>query len=233
MKALPVFDNFNPEIAQFFDELSRNNNKDWFDSNRKFYEKEIKDKSKSFIEVMGKRFASNDLRYVADPKVSMFRINRDIRFSKNKEPYKTNLGFWFPYGSDVLSFAKRPLPGLYFHFSNEESFIATGLHSPDSQDLKKVRAALANDLEHFESIINNKTFAGNFPKGMNEGETVSRVQGYPSVHPAFKYIAKKEHTYYIDTPIDMLFSPNLPDALVEKAKVTEDFLNFLYTAITD
>ncbi len=232
MKATPEFDRFNPEIANFFAELSKNNSKEWFDANRKFYEKEIKDKSKLFIGEMGKRLSSNKLRYISDPKISMFRINRDIRFSKNKDPYKTNLGFWFPYGDDVLSFAKKPLPGIYFHFSNEESFIACGIHTPESADLKKIRAVLANDFEHFESIIENKKFKAAFPKEMTSG-TLTRVQGYSNDHPAFKYIARKDHTFFIDTPIDTLFSPELPDILVEKAKNSDELHNFLYTAITD
>ena len=232
MKATPEFDRFNPEIANFFAELSKNNSKEWFDANRKFYEKEIKDKSKLFIGEIGKHLSGNNLRYISDPKVSMFRINRDIRFSKNKEPYKTNLGFWFPYGDDVLSFAKRPLPGIYIHFSNVESFIACGLHRPESADLKKIRAALANDFERFESIIENKKFKTAFPKEMTEG-TVTRVQGYSNDHPAFKFIVRKDHTFFIDTPLDTLFSPELPKILVEKAKISDELHNFLYTAITD
>jgi uncharacterized protein (TIGR02453 family) len=232
LKATPEFDRFNPEIADFFAELSKNNSKEWFDANRKFYEKEIKDKSKLFIGEMGKRPSGDNLPYISDPKVSMFRINRDIRFSKNKDPYKTNLGFWFPYGNDVLSFAKKSLPGLYFHFSNEESFIACGIHMPESADLKKIRAVLANDFERFESITGNKKFKAAFPKEMTEG-SVTRVQGYSNDHPAFKHIAKKEHTYFIDTPIDSLFSPELADILIEKAKISNEFHNFLHTAITD
>lgn len=220
-------------MAPFFTELSANNTKEWFDANRSRYESEIKDVSKAFVMHMSHVFAKAELSYVADLKVSMFRINRDIRFSANKNPYKTNMGFWFPYGSQSLSFAKRPLPGLYVHYSPEETFIATGLHMPDSADLKRLRAVLAADFELFEKLITDKKFKSAFPEEFSESRPLTRVQGYPNSHPAFKYLAKKDQTFYVKLKEKEFFSEKLPGIVLEKALASDGFNNFLYRAITE
>src|SRR3989339_1502338 len=91
------FNGFNPNIYKFFNNLEKNNNKEWFDKNRDFYINEIREPLKLFSSAMSEYFEAKKLDFGCDPKKSVFRINRDIRFSANKDPYKTNMGVIFQY----------------------------------------------------------------------------------------------------------------------------------------
>ncbi len=233
MKKAGKFVQFGAGVAPFFAELAANNTKEWFEANRARYESEIKDVSKAFVVFMSEAFAKAGLDYVSDLKVSMFRINRDVRFSTNKDPYKTNMGFWFPYGSQSLSFAKRPLPGLYVHYSPEETFIATGLHMPGSADLKRLRAVLAVDFEAFAKILSDEKFKSAFPGEFSDNRVLTRVQGYPSSHPAFKFLAKKDHTFFVKLSEEDFLSEELPDIVLDKARASDEFNHFLYSAVTE
>ena len=91
------FKGFTPEVRKFYQELEKNNNKEWFQANKARYEEFVREPAKELVYEMGLRFAKSGLPYYADPKKSLFRVNRDIRFSANKDPYKTNFGVLFPF----------------------------------------------------------------------------------------------------------------------------------------
>jgi uncharacterized protein (TIGR02453 family) len=133
------FKGYTKSGLNFLNELSVNNNRDWFNSNKDIYENELKLPSVSLINDMSARFSSLGLPYIADPHVSMFRIYRDIRFSKNKDPYKTNVGILFPYAPSKVDARPIQHPCLYLHISHDITFIAGGIHMPSPQELRSIR----------------------------------------------------------------------------------------------
>ena len=225
------FNGFTANALNFFNDLSLNNNREWFLENKKTYEKEIKIPSHALVAEMASIYAENNLPYLADPKKSLFRINRDIRFSNNKDPYKTNLGVFFPFVSNSLIGKPVENPGIYFHFDNKETFIAGGLHMPDSNQLKGLRSKIAEDYQEFEEIINDSNFKKEFPSiFVNEG--LKRIpQGYSQEHPAAKYLKLKEFTVYAETNRNDSYSRDLLEILLNKSIVIRPLLEFFCESV--
>src|SRR5262245_24791864 len=119
---------------KFLRDLKKNNNKEWFDSNRKTYEAARKDFEAFLEKVLNKLSQSDDSIKNLKPKDCLFRINRDIRFSKDKSPYKTNFGAYINRGGK-----KSIYGGYYFHCEPEQAFVGGGLWQPLPPELKKVR----------------------------------------------------------------------------------------------
>ena len=228
---LEGFNGFTPNALKFFYDLANNNNREWFLDNKPVYEKEIKLPSHALVAEMSSIFAENGLPYLADPKKSLFRINRDIRFSNNKDPYKTNLGIFFPFVSQALVGKPVENPGIYFHIDNKETFIAGGLHMPDSAQLKGLRSKIAGDYQYFEEIINDSEFKKEFPSIFSQ-EGLKRIpQGYDTDHPAAKYLKLKEFTVYAETKREDSYSRNILNIILRKAIIIKPLLEFFCDAV--
>ncbi len=173
-------------LLQFLDELSKNNNKPWFDDNRKRYENDRKDFIQFVSKICGEMSKFDPLFNTLDPKKCIFRINRDIRFSSNKNPYKNNMGAWFS-----TKIGEIELPGYYLHLEpNNKSFIAGGSYMPPAELLKKLRQEIDYNLDTFENILNNPVFKSFY----NElgGDKLSRPpKGYEKDNPAIEYLKHK------------------------------------------
>ncbi len=226
------FEGFPKDLQNFLSELKENNNRQWFESNRDFYEKSIKIPAKLFVYSMSKIFIEKNIPFIADPKRSIFRIYRDIRFSKNKEPYKTNIGIYFHYGFN--NSGKKPInaPGIYFHIDATECFIAAGLHQPDPEQLKAIRQSIYNNWLEFDKIINNRDFIKYFPYRF-VGEKLKRLPpGYQYNHPASEYLKLKNFDIYNDIDIKHTYSEKLILLIEEYAIISIPFLEFLNEAIS-
>ena len=233
MKTSTEFIKFNPNMIDFLEELEQNNNKQWFDEHREFYTKEIREPLKSFVSKSAEMFISKGMKYIADPKKSLFRINRDLRFSKNKAPYKNNLGVFYPYTLSQTIDKKPESLGLYLHIEPTAQFIAGGVHCPKPPVLKAIRNKLLDDWQEFEEIINDNNFKKEFPQIL-VGDSLFRMpRGFPKEHPAEKYIKLKEFTVYCNISKKDLFSDRLLDIIENKATVLEDFNAFLFDAIVE
>ncbi len=132
---------FSPELFRFLRELAKNNSRDWFQANRQRYETALREPCLRFISDLGPPLRKISRHLVADPRPSggsLFRIYRDTRFAKDKSPYKTHAGMYFPVrgGKDVHT------PGFYLHLEPSACFAAAGLWHPDSAALAKVREAI-------------------------------------------------------------------------------------------
>ncbi len=176
------------ETLQFLDDLKANNNRDWFLENKKRYEAFKKDYQQLVADLL-------DVLKPLDPSLEMlevknctFRINRDIRFSKDKTPYKTHLGLWFSSGTKGLNRS-----GYYIHLEKGASFIAGGLYCPEADDLKKMRKEIAFFHEDLESILNEKNFKKEFNNfDRNEKNTLKNPpRGYEKEHPAIELLKLK------------------------------------------
>jgi uncharacterized protein (TIGR02453 family) len=177
-----------PATFKFLKDLKKNNNKPWFDAHRNFYEDAKKDFG-GFIQAL------IDLHGRKDPGIKtlkakdcMFRINRDIRFSKDKSPYKSNFGASINRGGKKSIFA-----GYYFHCEPGQSFVGGGMWMPTPPDLKKIRQEVDYCFDEFKKIVESKKFKSVYG-GLYRGEDASLVkvpQGFEKDNPAADYLRLK------------------------------------------
>jgi uncharacterized protein (TIGR02453 family) len=176
------------DTLQFLDDLKANNNRDWFLENKKRYEavkKEYQQLVGDFLDVMKPLDPSLEMLEV---KNCTFRINRDIRFSKDKTPYKSHLGVWLSSGAKGMNRS-----GYYIHLEKGASFIAGGLYCPEVVDLKKMRKEIAYFHDDLEAILNEKDFKREFKDfDRNEKDTLKNPpRGYEKEHPAIEFLKLK------------------------------------------
>src|SRR5215216_4520547 len=177
-----------PQTLKFLAGLKKNNNRNWFEGHRPQYEA-AKIDFQNFIQLVIDDFGRKDVS-IADniARNCIFRINRDIRFSKDKTPYKTNLGASITKGG-----RKSPLAGYYFQVEPGNSFIAGGLWMPDNINLKKLRQEIDYNWDDFQSILKEKKFKSTY-KDLYKGKDISlstMPKGYEKGHPAIEYLKLK------------------------------------------
>lgn len=197
------------KILQFLTELAENNNKEWFHANRSVYE-ENRDKMLFITEVLINEIRKFDDSITAlDPKDCMFRIFRDIRFSKDKRPYKTNFGSFIAKGG-----RKSMNPGYYFHIEPGNSFVGGGVYMPPAEPLKAVRNYLAGHGNEFLEIINEKSFRKYFPE-MYDHKLKTAPKGFPKDHVYINLLRYKS----------FVFSKKLSDEDITGDKFLETTIN--------
>ena len=176
------------ETLQFLDDLKANNNRDWFVENKKRYEAFKKDYQQLVADLLDAMKPLDPSLEMLEVKNCTFRINRDIRFSKDKTPYKSHLGIWLSSGAKGLNRS-----GYYIHLEKGASFIAGGLYCPESEDLKKMRKEIAYFHDDLEAILVEKDFEmefGDFDR--NEKDTLKNPpRGYDKEHPAIELLKLK------------------------------------------
>jgi uncharacterized protein (TIGR02453 family) len=176
------------DSLQFLEDLKANNNRDWFLENKKRYDIFKKDYHQLVSDFLDAMKPLDPALEMLEVKNCTFRINRDIRFSKDKSPYKDHLGVWLSSGAKG---ANRS--GYYVHIAKSGSFVAGGLYCPEAEDLKKVRKEIAFFHEDLEEILNNKDFKkefGDFDK--NENNVLKNPpRGYEKEHPAIELLKLK------------------------------------------
>jgi uncharacterized protein (TIGR02453 family) len=177
-----------PSTLKFLKDLKKNNNKPWFDAHRKEYEAAKKDFEQLIQAVIDKHGKADETISHLKAKDCMFRINRDIRFSKDKSPYKTNMGAYINRGGK-----KSLYGGYYFHCEPGQSFVGGGLWMPMPNELNKVRQEIDYNLTEFKKIIGSKKFKSVYNDISRDAEyTLSRVpKGYEADNPAAEYLKLK------------------------------------------
>jgi uncharacterized protein (TIGR02453 family) len=177
-----------PQTLKFLSQLKKNNNKPWFDAHRTQYEAAKIDFS-NFIQLVIDAVQKSDTTVTGlTAKDCQFRINRDVRFSKDKRPYKENFGAFICRGGKKSIYA-----GYYFHLAPGNSFIGGGLWHPEPVNLKKVRQEIDYNWEEFSSIIKNKNFKKIY-SDLYKGEDVSlsrMPKGYEEDNAAIDYLKLK------------------------------------------
>jgi uncharacterized protein (TIGR02453 family) len=173
---------------KFLKDLKKNNNKPWFEKNRRSYE-EVKADFANFIQAVIDKHAKSDptIKSIV-AKDCMFRINRDVRFSKDKSPYKTNMGAYISRGGK-----KSIYGGYYFHCEPGSCFVGGGLWMPMPPELNKVRQEIDYNFAAFKKIINSKKFKSVYKDLSRDPEYIlSRVpKGYDPNNPAAEYLKLK------------------------------------------
>lgn len=199
---------------QFLKQLVKNNNKEWFDVNRKKYDAAKADFA-VFIQTVIDDFSKTDTSLsTVIAKDCLFRINRDVRFAKDKSPYKTNMGAY------INAAGKKSMTGGYYlHIQPGGSFVGGGLYQPDADALKKIRQEIDYSFDEFKSIINNKKFKAVYTKGISTDGEVSLVRppkGYDENNAAIEFI-KLKSVVAIATLTDAELTDKKFEATVVKA----------------
>ena len=209
---------------EFLQELAENNNRDWFTEHRKRYDA-AKKEMEALVKDLIKGIGEFENLPNTEPKDCLFRINRDIRFSKNKAPYK-----------EWLSAAVGPggrhsgRIDFYVHIQPGESFLGAGMWNPTPKQLAKFRQEIDFNPEALKSIIEAPEFKAYFPEAW--GESLQRMpKGYPENHPDIALLKRKQLFFmhkYTDAEVT---SPNFAKEIVNGCRLIKpycDFLNYLF-----
>lgn len=220
---------FTTQGMNFLGQIEKNNNRDWFHENKSNYEKLIRTPSLNFIDDM-----ENDLSHISPhflavaKKVggSLMRVHRDVRFSRDKSPYKTNIGIQFRHemGKDVHA------PGFYLHVEPGECFIGVGIWKPDSTALGKIRDAIVERDKVWLSAINDKKFKKNFDLAGESLKTAPR--GYDKEHPLIEDLRRKDFIAISHIDDKTVLSKNFKQFVAKRFSEAELYIEFLCKALT-
>jgi uncharacterized protein (TIGR02453 family) len=213
------------ETVTFLKNLDRNNDRDWFNANKDTFVK-ANDNVIALTGDLINRIAKFDATISGiDPKSCVFRIYRDVRFSKDKSPYKTNLGaFIAPGGKKAMS------PGYYFHIQPAMFFCAAGKHMPDAGELLKIRNAIVANTKDFLKIVDSKAFAKRF--GELDGDRLSKPpKGFDAEHPAIEFLKLKSFTVSEEFSSKDAISKDYPKRLADSFKAAYPLVVFLRDAL--
>ncbi|HEX2787810.1 MAG TPA: DUF2461 domain-containing protein [Ignavibacteria bacterium] len=225
----PPFLGFSPEAIKFFKALSnkRNNNKKWFDKHREEYEVYIKQPMKDLIDALAVEIKKIDKDIVVNYK-SIFRINRDIRFTKDKTPYKN-------YASAAFAFNKvksSEIPQFYFHFTPDEFLVAGGQYSTDLNNLKKIRSYIFKNYKQYLKVIDNKEIKKEYGEVLGI-KAVKTPRGYENITDKRLQEILKMTQFYIEKQyeVDVIYDASIVELIVHHLKLMRDFIKFLDDAI--
>lgn len=209
-----------PTLLPFLTDLANNNNREWFETNRKRYETE----KAAFQQVIGYllkeigQFENLDGQQIKD---CSYRINRDIRFSADKSPYKKNFSCSFEQGGK-----KSGRAGYYLHIQPGNSFLAGGAWGPTKEQLQAIRQEIDYNSESFLKIIENSTFKSVFPKIEGDGLKTA-PKGYPKDHPQIEILKKNQlyvmHNYTDNEILESVFL----DKVVSHCKIMKPFADWV------
>jgi uncharacterized protein (TIGR02453 family) len=215
---------FPREGMTFLRLLKRNNNREWFKSHKGDYEQHVRAPMDGLVRAIGAAFGSFAPEMVADPKISLYRIYRDTRFSPDKTPYKTHVAAVFP----VRGLPKNSGPGLYFHIAPDEVLIGGGIYMPDPALLRAVREAIAAHPKKFLAIVEGKPFRNAF--GELEGEQLRTApKGFPGDHVAARYLRHKQFLFGGVHPAALATSAKLLPTILECFEQGMPLIRFLKT----
>jgi uncharacterized protein (TIGR02453 family) len=212
---------FDKGLFDFLNDLEDNNNREWFNANKERYEADLKEPFLQFISDAGPRLGKISPNLVADPRPvggSLFRIYRDVRFSKDKSPYKTHAGAHFPLGGKGVHG-----PGYYLHLEPGQCFVAGGLWMPDPDALRSIRQAISDDpgawakargtLDHPEDALKRPP------------------QGFDPEHPMIEDIKRKSFTASSRLTQKQVLAADLMSTFIDRCKEIAPMMRFLAGAV--
>jgi uncharacterized protein (TIGR02453 family) len=220
-----------PSTLKFLKDLAKNNNKEWFDANRNKYEtarQNFIDLADVIIKGLSKK--DKDLGTL-EAKKCLFRINRDVRFSKDKSPYKTNLGASFEKGGRI-----SPYAGYYLHIEpGNKSFLAGGVWQPEAERIKKIRQEVDYNWNDLKKIITGKKFASTFGDLEKTKDTclIREPKGYEKDNPAIDYIKLK--SWIVSAPLSdaEVTDKGLSKKIIAGFETMKPFIDFLNQALCE
>lgn len=228
------FTRFTPKAFTFLRGLAKNNRKEWFEEHRATYEGELKRPLALLIEEMDVHLATIAPEIIGSPKKSAFRIHRDVRFSKDKSPYKTHVACWFFHrdaGHGVGGEAAHGGAGFYFHLAPTGSFCGGGIWMPPRPALARIRQQLVDDLEGFEELVLDKAFKRRFGALDPEGMLTRLPRGFDADHPAGPWLKYQSFTAGCALSQDEVTNAALPNTLAKHFAAMTPVVRWLNTAL--
>jgi uncharacterized protein (TIGR02453 family) len=229
-----VFTGFRHEALQFLVDLADNNSREWFQPRKADYERLLKEPMEQLCVALDEQFRTRGIPLHADPAKSPFRIYRDVRFSKDKRPYKTAVAASFAWAGDGTdsaggrSHTDVHASGGYFHLQPGEIYVGGGVWHPEPSWLAAFRQRVATQADEFRAIVDEPAFVKTFGAISDDGESLKRVPaGYAPDHPAADLLRKKNITFGQRLSDDEALSPHLPDVLAEAFAVGTPLLRYL------
>ena len=222
---MPVY--FTKDFHQFFKELAANNHKDWMDENRKRYTQVVKQPFEKFIQAIQEEVSQFDEEILVKPGDAIFRINRDIRFSTDKTPYKTNrTAIISKYGRK-----DKIYPGFYVFVSPEKVMIGGGAYFLEKDDLFKVRQEIAYNLNEFQNLISDKAFNKHFPEILGEKNKVLPKE-FKDDAKEQPLLYNKGFYYMTELSANTIFKEDVVEELTGIMQTAKPFNDFLRRALS-
>ncbi|MFN8288322.1 MAG: DUF2461 domain-containing protein [Chitinophagales bacterium] len=218
---------FTPAFFKFFDELKKNNNKEWFDKNKGRYEKDVKEPFKKLVENVSRKLVKDIPTMNTDASKAIFRINRDVRFSKDKSPYKVNV-------AAVLSPGGRKdevYPGFYIHLGADEIMIGGGKYFCTKEDIAKIRQEIYYNNKQFSKLLNDKAFKEKW-KTLQGDKSKILPPEYKEFLKEQPLIANKQFWYYANLSRKDVTGDKLDDLILSHFRAALKMNSFLLETIT-
>ncbi|MEK9602991.1 MAG: DUF2461 domain-containing protein [Flavobacteriaceae bacterium] len=210
----------NPKVFNFFKALAQNNNRDWFESHKPEF-KVLESEVKEFVKEIERALQLHD----KIDKSKIFRIYRDVRFSKNKTPYKTHFGMVFHREKPALR------GGYYIHLEPNNSFLGVGFWAPEPKDLFRIRKELEVDAEEFREIMADPTFEKYW--GSLQGDEVKTApKGFDKEHPNIDLIKKKQFTFLKKLSDKQVISKDFPTLVDTHFIHIRPFFDYMSSVLT-
>jgi uncharacterized protein (TIGR02453 family) len=214
---------FTPDFLAFFKELAAQNNKEWFDANRKRYLVEVKEPFVGFVNRIISELSNTDDSYIdLEAKECIFRINRDIRFSKDKSPYKLFVS------AVIAPDGKRSkgASGIYIEFGPEHLRIYGGLYAPDRGMVTEVREQIVSGLEEFQAVYRRKDFLGFYGKVLGEKNKILPAE-WRSLAQEEPLLFNKQWYFYTERESEFIVSEELLKWVLDGYRIARPMIDFL------
>lgn len=231
--AASPFTGFTRDAIQFMTDLAQNNDRAWFQPRKDEFERLIREPMQDLCAALADRFDARGIPLLADPRSSPFRIYRDVRFSRDKSPYKTHVAASFPWverdagssGADERAHGS----GGYFNFQPGEMYVGGGMWMPERSRLEAFRNAVRDEPDRVREALEDPGFVAAFG-GAETHESLKRVPpGYPAEHPSADLFRWKDVIFGRRLSDDEVCSPDLPDRLAEAYAAAAPVFRFLGT----
>ncbi|MBW6492067.1 MAG: DUF2461 domain-containing protein [Lentimicrobium sp.] len=211
------------EILNFLELLESNNNKEWFNANKVLYQEARKKFETVISAVIGSVSAFDNTLGLPSAKETIFRIYRDVRFAKDKTPYKTNMGAFISSGG-----RKGSKAGYYFHIEPGKSFVGGGIYMPETDQLKKIRQEIYFNANEFKAIISDKKFKAVFGSLSTWDKLKRPPKDYPADFPEIELLMYKSYVvvnYLKDKEVESEDFFEKAVGICKTLKPMNDFLN--------
>jgi uncharacterized protein (TIGR02453 family) len=228
MEGSMPFQGFGPQALPFFKALAFHQTKEWFEANRETYESAVRAPMGDLAEETTARLETAKIPIKGDRRSSLFRVHRDVRFSKNKDPYKTNAGV------ALTRTGSKSDPGvLYFHLSPEECFFAAGFHMPDPHELARLRAAAVRRAKVFKHMTSKLAKKG---LSLSDEDALKRpARGLEAIDDPEIALAARLRSFICLRPVSetQIHKPSLLDDFCAFASDSLPLLRWGWDALTD
>jgi uncharacterized protein (TIGR02453 family) len=222
------FPGFPPEALQFFRGLARNNKREWFLPRKPLFEEKVKEPMRQLVDALNIALHDFAPEYETDPDKAIFRIYRDVRFSKDKKPYKEHIAATF-HRRGAMGHGQG---GYYVAISHKEVAVGGGIYAPEPAQLLAIRQRIATRHEEFRRILAARPVRKLV--GGLEGQQLSRVpRGFAADHPAADLLRFKYYILYKELPPSLATSPKLYKEIVDRFRVMVPFLRFLTESLAN